>query len=326
MIKDRVDEAGEESFPGSDAPAWTLGVSRDADGPPPSREAMNEIRRVRGLTRSRHTIEGAGVHVHRAIGFGAPEEYDPFLLFDDFRSDTPAHYLEGFPWHPHRGMQTITYILAGQVEHRDSLGRHGVIGTGDVQWMSAGSGVVHREMPKGNARGEMYGFQLWANLPAANKMSPPTYRSIAADDIPSVIDEGGAIVRVIAGRFGDVEGPVRGVVTNPEYLDVTVPTGMTFAHRVPREHTVFAYVFEGRGLFGHVHEVADRDLVSFDGGDLVVTSAPTMSVRFLLISGRPVREPIAWRGPIVMNTEEELRVAFDELENDTFVKRQPIER
>jgi redox-sensitive bicupin YhaK (pirin superfamily) len=192
--------------------------------------------------------------------------------------------------------------------------------------MSAGSGVIHQEMPKGDARGAMYGFQLWANLPAANKMSPPTYCSIASGDIPSVTDKGGAIVRVIAGRVGDVEGPVRGVVTNPEYLDVSIPAGKTFTHRVPREHTVFAYVFEGRGLFAHTHEVDDRHLVSFDSGDLIVVSAQATSVRFLLVSGRPIGEPIAWRGPIVMNTEEELRVAFEELENDTFIKRPAMER
>jgi redox-sensitive bicupin YhaK (pirin superfamily) len=284
---------------------------------------MNDARRVRKVTPSRPTIEGAGVHVHRAIGLGAPEEHDPFLLFDDFRSDTPAHYLKGFPWHPHRGMDTITYVLAGDVEHRDSLGTHGVIGSGDVQWMTAGSGVIHQEMPKGDARGAMYGFQLWANLPAAHKMSPPKYRSIAGSDIPSVTADGGASVRVVAGRIGDVEGPVRGVVTDPEYLDVTIPAGKTFSHRVPREHTVFAYVFEGRGVFGQTHDAGDGSLVSFETGDLVTASAPAKSVRFLLVSGRPIREPIAWRGPIVMNTEEELRVAFEEIENDTFIQRPP---
>jgi redox-sensitive bicupin YhaK (pirin superfamily) len=281
---------------------------------------MTEIRRVRKLVKSRPTIEGAGVHLQRAIGLGAPEEYDPFLLLDDFRSDNPADYLKGFPWHPHRGMETITYVLAGEVEHRDSLGNRGVIATGDVQWMSAGSGIIHQEMPKGDARGAMYGFQLWANLPAANKMSEPRYRGITSADIPVVTDRDGAIVRVVAGRVREVEGPVRDVVTKPEYLDVTVPAGKTFTHRTPREHTVFAYVFEGSGVFGHDRAAGDRHLVSFDKGDVVTVSTETQPVRFLLVSGRPICEPIAWRGPIVMNTDEELRVAFEELENDTFIK------
>jgi redox-sensitive bicupin YhaK (pirin superfamily) len=281
---------------------------------------MSDTRGIRKVVRSQPTIEGAGVHLHRAIGLGAPEEYDPFLLLDDFRSDKPAHYLKGFPWHPHRGMETITYVLAGDVEHGDSVGNRGVIGPGDVQWMSAGSGIIHQEMPKGDGRGAMSGFQLWANLPAANKMSAPRYRSISSGDIPAVTDAAGAIVRVVAGRVGDVEGPVRDVVTKPEYLDVTVPLGRTFRHPIPRDHTVFAYVFEGSGSFGDNREIDDRHLVSFDKGDLVTVSARTRAVRFLLVSGRPIGEPIAWQGPIVMNTDEELRLAFEELENDTFIK------
>ncbi len=286
----------------------------------PKGDVMSDIRRVRKLVKSRPTIEGAGVHLHRAIGIGAPDEYDPFLLLDDFRSDTPAHYLKGFPWHPHRGMETITYVLAGEVEHRDSLSNRGVIAASDVQWMSAGSGIIHQEMPKGDARGAMYGFQLWANLPAANKMSEPRYRGITSGEIPVVTDRDGAIVRVVAGRVGEVVGPVRDVVTKPEYLDVTVPAGKTFTHRTPREHTVFAYVFQGSGVFGDSGTVGDRHLVSFDTGDVVTVSAQAEPVRFLLVSGRPIGEPIAWQGPIVMNTDEELRVAFEELENDTFIK------
>jgi redox-sensitive bicupin YhaK (pirin superfamily) len=286
---------------------------------------MSETRRVRKVTKSQAAIEGAGVHLHRAIGLGAPDEYDPFLLLDDFRSDTPAHYLKGFPWHPHRGMETITYVLAGEVEHKDSLGNRGVIAPGDVQWMSAGSGIIHQEMPKGDARGAMYGFQLWANLPAASKLSEPKYRSIVSSEIPTVTDPGGALVRVVAGRVGGASGPVRDVTTQPEYLDVTVPAGKSFSHPTPREHTVFAYVFEGRGRFGpeqeHAHEVEDRHLVSFEPGDAVTVAADAKPVRFLLVSGRPIGEPIAWEGPIVMNTDEELRTAFAELERGTFIKR-----
>jgi len=283
--------------------------------------AVPQTRAVRQVVQSRPTLEGAGVHLHRAIGLGPPEQYDPFLLLDDFRSDDPAQYRRGFPWHPHRGMETITYVLEGEVDHADSLGNRGVIGPGDVQWMSAGSGIIHQEMPKGDARGAMYGFQLWANLPAASKMTEPRYRGITASEIPTVTDSGGATVRVIAGRAGGATGPVRDVVTQPEYLDVTVEADKAFTHQTARGHTVFAYVIGGVGRFGDA-EVGDRHLVWFADGDevSVSVSAEAPAVRFLLVSGKPIGEPIAWRGPIVMNTEDELRVAFAELESGTFIK------
>lgn len=296
-------------------------------------------RRVRKVVKSHATVEGAGVRLHRAIGLGPPEEYDPFLLLDDFRSDVPAEYRAGFPWHPHRGMETITYVLRGQVEHQDSLGNRGVISPGDVQWMSAGSGIIHQEMPKGDAQGAMYGFQLWANLPAASKMSEPRYRGIAGADIPEVKDPGGATIKIIAGMADGVVGPVRDVVTSPEYLDVSVPPGATFAHAAPVGHTMFAYVIAGRAVFNHQDDpysyqaegdmyfdeerdrmIGDRHLVLFGDGDAVEVSAGEEPLRFLLVSGKPIGEPIAWRGPIVMNTQAELRQAFDELDRGTFIK------
>jgi redox-sensitive bicupin YhaK (pirin superfamily) len=300
---------------------------------------MTGIRPVRQITRSRATMEGAGVRLHRAIGFGTPEQYDPFLLLDDFRSDEPEEYMAGFPWHPHRGMETITYVLRGEVEHRDSLGHRGTIGPGDVQWMTAGSGIIHQEMPRGEAGGAMHGFQLWANLPAAQKMMAPRYREIQAAEIPPVSDPGGATIKVIAGTVGGVTGPVKDVVTRPEYLDVSVPAGRTFTHPTPRGHTVFAYVIGGKGVFCHESDpytyasvgenyfdmkrerlIGDRHLVSYGDGEKVSVSAEAEPVRFLLISGKPIGEPIAWQGPIVMNTQAELRVAFEELDRGTFIK------
>ena len=281
-------------------------------------------RRIRSVIPSRPTIEGAGVHLHRAIGFGQPELYDPFLLLDDFRSDTPADYLRGFPMHPHRGIETITYVWTGDVEHEDSLGNRGVISAGDVQWMTAGSGIIHQEMPQGDAEGRMHGFQLWANLPAARKMMDPRYRGVLGADIPEATAPGGARVKVIAGRVGEVVGPVRDIVIEPEYLDVTVPPGATFSHPTPRGHTVFAYVAGGRGAFAPgAAPVGDRHLVLFGDGDEVTVTATELATRFLLVSGRPIREPIAWYGPIVMNTQEELRVAYEELQKGTFIKFRP---
>jgi quercetin 2,3-dioxygenase len=300
---------------------------------------MAENRRVRKVTTSRATMEGAGVHLHRAIGWGRPEIYDPFLLLDDFRSDVPAQYEKGFPWHPHRGIETVTYLLRGEVEHGDSLGNSGVISPGDVQWMTAGSGIIHQEMPKGDPKGSMHGFQLWANLPAASKMMEPRYRGVTNAEIPEVIDTTGATVKVIAGTVGGVTGPVRDVVTKPEYLDVTVAPGQTFTHPTPRGHTVFAYVIggkavfcqekdpyayerEGEGYFDMERErlIGDRHLVLFGDGDAVSVTAEADAVRFLLISGKPIHEPVAWHGPIVMNTQDELRVAFEELSKGTFIK------
>jgi redox-sensitive bicupin YhaK (pirin superfamily) len=298
-----------------------------------------ESRRIRKIVKSHPTVEGAGVHLHRAIGLGLPEEYDPFLLLDDFRSDVPDEYRRGFPWHPHRGMETITYVLRGEVEHRDSLGNQGVIAPGDVQWMSAGSGIIHQEMPRGDARGSMHGFQLWANLPAASKMSEPRYRGIVSGEIPEVVDATGATMKIVSGTAEGVTGPVRDVATQPEYLDVTVAAGKTFTRATARGHTVFAYVIAGRAVFNHQEDpysyeaegdsyfdqererqIGDRHLVLFTDGDAVVVSAGDEPLRFLLISGKPIGEPIAWRGPIVMNTQEELRLAFAELDKGTFIK------
>jgi redox-sensitive bicupin YhaK (pirin superfamily) len=306
---------------------------------------MGQKRRIRKVVKSRPTVEGAGVHLRRAIGWDRPELYDPFLLLDDFRSDVPAHYEKGFPWHPHRGMETITYVLRGEVEHGDSLGHSGLIGAGDVQWMTAGSGIIHQEMPQGDGQGSMHGFQLWANLPASNKMMEPRYRGVTSRDIPEITDPEGVTVKVIAGSVGGVTGPVRDVVTNPEYLDIMVPPGRCWNHPTPLGHTVFAYVIGGKGVFcqqkdpyGYEEQgenyfdwerdrlIPDRNLVLFGEGETLSVAAETEPVRFLLVSGEPIREPIAWYGPIVMNTQEELRVAFEELERNTFIKHGGTDR
>ena len=300
---------------------------------------MADYRTIRKVIKSRPTIEGAGVHLHRAIGFHEPELFDPFLLLDDFRSDVPAEYLKGFPWHPHRGIETITYVLRGDVEHGDSLGNSGVISSGDVQWMTAGSGIIHQELPKGDSQGSMHGFQLWANLPRANKMMGPRYRGLTSAEIPEITQPGGTRIRIIAGKADGVAGAVGDVVIDPEYLDVTVPAGAAFTHPTPRGHTVFAYVIGGKAAFCHQSDpytyeaeganyfdmergslIGDRHLLLFGDGDAVTVTTETDPVRFLLISGKPIGEPIAWYGPIVMNTQEELRVAYDELRRGTFIK------
>jgi redox-sensitive bicupin YhaK (pirin superfamily) len=262
------------------------------------------------------------VHLHRAFGHGDETGFDPFLMLDDFRSDDPEAYRRGFPWHPHRGIETITYILEGEVDHGDSMGNSGTIGPGDVQWMTAGSGIIHQEMPRGDARGRMGGFQLWANLPAVQKMIDPRYRGITAGEIP--IEETLRVrVRVICGTVGASTGPVRDVVIEPEYLDVTLEPGTGWTHPAWPGHTVFAYLFKGEARFGQSSDPIDAGhgmIILLDDGDEVLVTAGTSGARLLLVSGRPLREPIAWRGPIVMNTREELDTAWRELDNGTFVK------
>jgi redox-sensitive bicupin YhaK (pirin superfamily) len=284
-------------------------------------------------------LEGAGVRLRRAFGFGDTSDFDPFLLLDDFRNENPDDYLAGFPWHPHRGIETITYVLAGAVSHGDSLGNSGTLGAGDVQWMTAGSGILHQEMPRGDQDGRMHGFQLWANLPSSLKMTAPRYQDVSATDIPEIVDDDGTTVRVICGSFWGKSGPVDGIAADPRYLDVWVPAGQR--KRLPVETTrhAFAYVFHGAGTFrdaseplavktervgepegSAAYEAGNRSLVLFDRGDEVVVQAGDEGIRFLLVSGKPLQEPVAWRGPIVMNTQEQLRHAYAELRAGTFIK------
>ncbi len=300
------------------------------------------IRPILSQSPAQPTMEGAGVHLHRAFGFGDPSEADPFLLFDDFRNERPQDFLKGFPWHPHRWIETITYVLSGTVEHGDSLGNRGTLGAGDVQWMTAGSGILHQEMPKGNARGQMHGFQLWANLPSRLKMTAPRYQDVKSPDIPEITDDDGTVVRVIIGSFWGKTGPVDGIAADPQYLDIFVPPGRRKSFRVDTYRRAFAYVFEGAGRFADAsapqgvllekevmgQEVNMRDLsgnrtlIRFGSGDEVTVQAGERGVRFLLVSGAPIEEPVAWHGPIVMNTREELVQAMAELRNGTFIKPQ----
>ncbi|MBE0595240.1 MAG: pirin family protein [Gemmatimonadales bacterium] len=297
------------------------------------------IRPVKRIIEATPTVEGAGVKLRRAFGFGNTGDFDPFLLFDDFRNERPADYLAGFPWHPHRGIETITYVLAGTVEHGDSLGNSGALGAGDVQWMTAGSGILHQEMPQGDPQGRMHGFQLWANLPSSLKMTAPRYQDVASRDIPEVIDDDGTRVRVVCGTFWGKTGPVDGVAADPRYLDVWVPPGRRKTLPVETSRHAFAYVFEGTGTFRDAseplgvlteqggpdevlvrEEAGNRSLVLFDRGDEVTVQAGDEGIRFLLVSGKPIAEPVAWYGPIVMNTQDELRAAWAELRDGTFIK------
>jgi redox-sensitive bicupin YhaK (pirin superfamily) len=300
------------------------------------------VRAIKSVTQSRPTMEGAGVRLRRAFGFGDTSEFDPFLLFDDFRNERPEDYVAGFPWHPHRGIETITYVLSGTVSHGDSLGNQGTLGAGDVQWMTAGSGILHQEMPHGDTSGRMHGFQLWANLPSSLKMTDPRYQDVAGKDIPEITDDDGTKVRVVCGEFWGKKGPIEGVAADPRYIDVWVPPGKRKALPVETTRHAFAYVFDGEGNFRDASQpgavqtevvgpdgvndeavpstVGNRSLVLFDRGDEVVVQAGEKGIRFLLVSGKPIEEPVAWYGPIVMNTEQELRRAYAELRDGTFIK------
>ena len=298
------------------------------------------IRAVKSITEAIKTMEGAGVELYRAFGFTDPTELDPFLLFDDFRNDNPLSFEKGFPWHPHRGIETITYVLEGNVDHADSLGNSGSLGAGDIQWMTSGSGILHQEMPKGNSKGQMHGFQLWANLPSELKMTNPRYQDVNSSEIPEIFEDDGTRVKVIVGSFWGKTGPVDGIAADPQYLDIYVPPGVKKTFPVDTYRKTFAYIFDGSGAFdsasiptgvllekeirGEELNIRDmsgnRTLVSFDTGDFVTVQAGENGIRFLLISGKPIQEPVAWHGPVVMNTREELVQAFDELKNGTFIK------
>jgi redox-sensitive bicupin YhaK (pirin superfamily) len=297
------------------------------------------IRPIKRLVKAKPTTEGAGVQLRRAFGFGNTRDFDPFLLLDDFRNDRPEDYLAGFPWHPHRGIETITYVLSGTVEHGDSLGNKGVVAAGDVQWMTAGSGIIHQEMPRGDEAGKMHGFQLWANLPSSLKMTPPRYQDVGAVDIPEVVEDDGTKIRVMCGNIWGVSGPVDGIAAEPHYIDVSVPPGKRKSLPVETTRQAFAYVFAGSGRFCNAsdplavptegigwadtslsEEADNRSLVLFDRGDEVTVQAGEEGIRFLLVSGKPLQEPVAWYGPIVMNTQEELQQAFAEFQAGTFLK------
>ena len=297
------------------------------------------IRPVHVSSQAKPTMEGAGVHLHRVFGFGDTDLTDPFLMMDDFRNDNPEQYLKGFPWHPHRGIETITYVLAGTVEHSDSLGNTGKLGAGSVQWMTAGRGILHQEMPLGNAKGQMHGFQLWGNLPSSMKMTDPRYQDVAAQEIPEVIDDDGTRVKVIVGEFWGKKGPVDGIAADPQYLDISIPAGVKKTFRIDTYRRAFAYVFEGQAAFADASQPTgvllekevmgqevnirdmsgDRTLIRFGTGDEITVQAGPEGVRFLLISGAPIEEPVAWHGPIVMNTQDEIRQAIADLRNGTFV-------
>jgi quercetin 2,3-dioxygenase len=300
---------------------------------------MTTIRKIAKVFSGRPVIEGAGVHLNRVFGFSEVPIFDPFLLLDDFRSDIPEEYVRGFPWHPHRGIETITYVLKGDVEHGDSMGNKGIISSGDVQWMTAGCGIIHQEMPKGDQKGAMHGFQLWANLPAKNKMMPPRYQEIKSSSIPEIVVGKNVKIKVISGVVGNQKGPVRNIVIDPIYLDITVPANTEFIHPTEKDHNAFAYIIDGKCYFckdkdPFTYEIQNPNyfqmdrptfvengmLALFKYGNEIIVITESEPVRFLFISGKPIKETVAWQGPIVMNTQEELRVAFEEYRNGKFIK------
>lgn len=297
------------------------------------------MRSIKKIVTAKPHMEGAGVHLHRGFGFGETGPYDPFLLFDDFRNDDPKKYEKGFPWHPHRGIETITYVLEGTVDHADSLGNHGALGAGDIQWMTAGSGIMHQEMPHGDAQGRMHGFQLWANLPAKHKMTKPRYQDVASKEIPTVVDDDGVSVRILCGEFWGKKGPVQGIAAEPQYLDISLPANTSRTIPIETTRHAFAYIIAGsvrfrdgsdpkairvENPFDHGKALPEfsgnRSLVLFDQGDSIRVESGGDGGRFLLISGEPIKEPVAWRGPVVMNTKAELDQAWSELKEGTFVK------
>ncbi|MHB1459989.1 MAG: pirin family protein [Armatimonadota bacterium] len=277
-------------------------------------------RRIANVTEGQPTIEGAGVHLRRAFGYYDVPKYDPFLMLDDFHTSNPQEYLPGFPWHPHRGIETVTYVIEGIVEHDDSMENSGVIGAGDVQWMTAGSGIIHQEMPKISPTGMLWGIQLWCNLPAAHKMMQPRYRDVKANTIPTSNLAPGVNVKVISGVIDGVTGPVQDIVTSPTVLDVQMTSGCMHEFTLPEGHTAVIYVLSGAATFEETVVNAQSVILYDRAGDSISVVTGDHQLRFLLLTGKPLEEPVAWRGPIVMNSKEELQLAFDELTDGNFVK------
>ena len=284
---------------------------------------MNTMRRIKSVLSNKPVIEGAGVHLRRVFGYHETPQFDPFLLLDDFHSSEPDKYLQGFPWHPHRGIETITYMIRGSVEHGDSMGNNGTIQSGDVQWMTAGNGIIHQEMPDGDENGLLWGLQLWVNLPSSYKMIPPRYQEFISSDIPVFTDGDGSEFRIISGEFHDRKGPVTDIMIEPDFFDISLTPNNLFSHKVPVYHTCFVYILEGEITLGSQTGTiySSGQILLLDHGESVQAAAKENGARFVFASGKPLGESIAWRGPIVMNTQEELRKAFSDLDNGTFIKK-----